>query len=385
MSFANAILNLPASSDETFMKEALKLARRGMGRTSPNPMVGAVLVREGGIVGRGWHRRAGMPHAEVEAIGDALRTGQRPRGATLYVTLEPCSTQGRTPPCTEAIRAAGIRRVVAGAEDPNPRHAGRGLEWLRSAGTRVVSGVLAGPCTELNAAFNRWIVHRTPLVTVKAAMTLDGRIATASGESRWITGERSRAHAMRLRRNSDAILVGINTVLADDPSLTVRTSSGKPAPGARLLRVVLDSRARTPLSARMVTDDRPERTLIVVSERAPGKRVRALEKRVSVLRAPESGGRIDLRRVLKELGKREIVSLLVEGGGEVNAAFLEGRLAQRIAFFYAPMILGGAGAKRAVAGKGATGWRDIIRLQAPRWKRLGDDLLLEADIGHDVA
>jgi diaminohydroxyphosphoribosylaminopyrimidine deaminase / 5-amino-6-(5-phosphoribosylamino)uracil reductase len=226
-----------------FMRHAIRLARRGCGTTSPNPMVGAVLVKSGKIIGRGWHRRAGLPHAEIEALRDAQKYGHSAKGATLYVTLEPCSTHGRTPPCTEAIIAAGIKRVVVGATDPNPKHSGRAFKILRRAGIEVVwwgetssspnqmtkktgrspHQTLADECARLNEAFNHWIVHRTPFVTVKAAMTLDGKIATASGESKWITAEAARACAMKLRRGADAILVGINTILADDPGLTART------------------------------------------------------------------------------------------------------------------------------------------------------------------
>jgi diaminohydroxyphosphoribosylaminopyrimidine deaminase/5-amino-6-(5-phosphoribosylamino)uracil reductase len=186
-------------------------------------MVGAVLVNDGKIIGRGWHRRAGLPHAEIEALRDAQKRGLDPRGATLCVTLEPCCTHGRTPPCTDAIIAAGIKRVVIGAIDPNPKHSGRAFKILQRTGIDVVHGILADGCAKLNEAFNHWIVHRTPFVTVKAAMTLDGKIATASGESKWITGEKARAHGMKLRRGSDAILAGINTILADDPSLTARS------------------------------------------------------------------------------------------------------------------------------------------------------------------
>ena len=228
------------NADIQFMRTALRLARRGYGATSPNPMVGAVLVKGGRIIGRGWHHRAGLPHAEIEALRDAQKRGRNPKRATIYVTLEPCSTHGRTPPCTEAIIAAGIKRVVVGATDPNPKHAGKGFKILKQAGISVVSGVLAEECARLNEAFNHWIVHRTPFVTVKAAMTLDGKIATASGESKWITGEAARAQGMHLRLGSDAILVGVNTVLADDPSLTLR---GVKVPVKPLRRIVLDRKS----------------------------------------------------------------------------------------------------------------------------------------------
>src|ERR1017187_2871179 len=246
-----------------YMRFAIGLARRGCGTTSPNPMVGAVLVKGGKIIGRGWHRRAGGPHAEIEALHDAQRRDRNPKGATLYVTLEPCCTQGRTPPCTEAIKAAGIRRIVIGATDPNPKHSGRAFKILRRAGIAVTApgsagapraDALANECVRLNEAFNHWIVHRTPFVIVKAAMTLDGKIATASGESKWITGGKARAYGMKLRQGADAVLVGINTILADDPSLTFRTNADSKGnikhPKPR--RLVLDSMARTPLTAKGV-------------------------------------------------------------------------------------------------------------------------------------
>ena len=231
-----------AATDDFFLRRALQLARRGLGRTSPNPCVGAVLVRGGKVIGEGWHRRAGLPHAEVEALRDAARRGERGRGATLYVTLEPCCTHGRTPPCTQAILEAGLRRVVVGAVDPNPHHAGRGLTLLREAGLDVVEGVCQAEAEALNPGFNHWIVHRRPLVTLKAAMTLDGKIATTRGDSRWITGEASRRVVMRLRQEHDAILVGIGTVLADDPALTARGPAGQPL-SQQPLPVVLGRRA----------------------------------------------------------------------------------------------------------------------------------------------
>src|SRR4051812_15468871 len=237
-----------------FMERALRLARKGYGHTSPNPIVGAVLVQKGRIVGEGWHQRAGLPHAEVEAIRDA---GAEAKGATLYVTLEPCCTQGRTPPCTEAILAAGIRRVVIGATDPNPAHRGKGIEILKQAAVEVEDGVLAKEAAELNPAFNHWIVHRTPFVTVKAAMTLDGKIATKTVESKWITGQKARAWSMELRQGADAILVGVKTLMRDDPSLTVRAVAGQRfTPKENLRRIILDSEARTPLTSKVVRDEK---------------------------------------------------------------------------------------------------------------------------------
>lgn len=355
------------------MRLALRLARRGLGRTSPNPAVGAVLVKAGRVLGQGWHRRAGGPHAEVEALRDAARQGHDPRGATLYVTLEPCCSHGRTPPCTQAILDAGIRRVVAAATDPNPAHAGRGFRLLRRAGVAVTTGVLADEATRLNESFNHWIVRRTPFVTVKAAMTLDGKIATAAGESKWITGPAARALGMQLRRQSDAILVGINTVLADDPQLTVRPARRPP-----LRRVILDAQARTPPEAAVVSDATAAHTLIVTSRTAPARRVAALVRKVQVWTAPMRGGRIDLRWLLRRLGAEGVTSLLVEGGGETQAAFLEDGLAQRVAFFYAPKVLGGRQSLRAVAGAGARSARGLIRLHDVTWRRVGADLALIA-------
>jgi diaminohydroxyphosphoribosylaminopyrimidine deaminase/5-amino-6-(5-phosphoribosylamino)uracil reductase len=420
-----------------YMRQAIGLARRGYSMTSPNPMVGAVLVKGGKIIGRGWHRRAGLPHAEIEALRDAQKRRYSTKGATLFVTLEPCCTQGRTPPCTEAIKAAGIRRVVIGATDPNPKHSGRAFKILRRAEIEVISlgkgrarhfvravpGLakqrraedctpslsLTNECVRLNEAFNHWIVHRRPFVTVKAAMTLDGKIATATGESKWITGEAARAHGMKLRQGADAVLVGINTILADDPSLTFRTNadskgniehltSNRPSLGSygpagiqhRILRrIILDSMARTPLAAKVASDEFAALTTIVVSKYAPKNRVAVLAKRVNVIVAPATKRRarsdapyqqIDLRWLTRKLGAENVTSLLVEGGGEVNASFLLGGLAQRVSFFYAPKILGGRDSRKAVAGEGARSLAEVIRLRDVEWKRLGPDLLLTARV-----
>jgi diaminohydroxyphosphoribosylaminopyrimidine deaminase/5-amino-6-(5-phosphoribosylamino)uracil reductase len=358
-----------------FIRLALRLARRAYGRTSPNPLVGAVLAKRGKIIGQGWHRRAGEPHAEIEAIRDAQQRGHNPKGATLYVTLEPCSTQGRTPPCTRAIIAAGIRRVVAGATDPNPRHAGRGFRILRRAGLSVTRGVLARECEQLNEAFNHWIVRRTPFVTVKAAMSLDGKIATVTGESKWITGEPARAWAMKLRAGADAVLVGVNTIVKDDPALTLRRPGFA---GKALRRIVLDPRGRTPLAAGILGGDSAHLTTLVVTKSAPAKRLAALRRRARVLVAPARRGRINLPWLLQTLGRENVTSLLVEGGGETNALWMPH--CQRIVFFYAPLILGGRQAPTAVAGDGARTLGGKIELREVQWRRLGDDLFLTARV-----
>lgn len=341
-----------------------------------------MLARGTEILGRGWHHRAGHPHAEIEAFRDAEARGNAVRGATLYVTLEPCSTHGRTPPCTDAILRSGVTRVVVAASDPNPRHAGRGFDLLRAAGIQVEHGILSDESLRMNEAFNHWIVQRTPFVTAKAAMTLDGKIATAAGQSKWITGPESRSHALRLRLQADATLVGIGTVLADDPSLTVRAAPGFRPPRwfPPKRRIVLDSRARTPLDSRLVTDDHRDRTLVVVGESAPSDRVAALRDRVTVLIAPGSEGRPDLAWLLPELGRLGITHLLVEGGGEVLASFFEARQVHRTAFFYAPKILGGRDDRKAVAGAGFRSLDTAPVLTGLETRRFGDDLFVTARV-----
>lgn len=364
------------------MRLALRLARRGYGQTSPNPMVGAVLVKRRQIIGQGWHRRAGEPHAEIEALRDAEAKGYSTQGATLYVTLEPCCTHGRTPPCTDALRKSGIKRIVVATMDPNPQHAGKGFRILKRAGLRVTQGVLAEKATRLNEAFNHWIVRRTPFVTMKVAMTLDGKIATATGESKWITGERARSYAMKLRQGADAILVGVNTVLADNPSLMVRATQGSrfKVRGSKLRRIILDSHARTPPTAKVVSDNAAALTTVVISRAASRTRVAALVRLVNVWVAPTRNGKLDLPWVLKKLGAENVTSLLVEGGGEVNASILMGGLAHRIAFFYAPKILGGRDARKAVGGAGAKRLEEVVTLREIEWRRLGPDLLLTARV-----
>lgn len=366
-------------SDIQWMRRALELAAKGQGHTSPNPMVGAVLVDANGqLLGEGWHYRAGEAHAEVNAIADAVARGNSIRGATLYVTLEPCSTTGRTGPCVEAILKAGIARVICAATDPNPAHQGRGLELLRQAGAEVVSGVLSEESRKLNRAFNHWIVKRTPFVTLKSAMSLDGKIATAAGESQWITGEASRRHAMEFRVQVDAILVGVNTVQADDCALTVRL------PGyewKRLRRIVLDSQARTPLTSKIVSDERRSLTTIVVSGNAPVDRVRVLRQNVEVWQLPaDAEGRPRISCLLEKLGSESVTHLLVEGGATVADSFLRQGFVHRIHFYYAPRIIGGQKALSSVSGKGVKHLSETPLIQNPEWMPLGDDFLLMADV-----
>ncbi len=363
------------------MRDALRLARRARGETSPNPLVGAVLVKRGNIIGRGWHRRAGLPHAEVEVIADAKRKGNPTKGATLYVTLEPCSTSGRTPPCTHAIIRAGISRVVVAATDPNPEHAGRAFRLLKRKDIAVEHGLLAEKAAEINVAFNHWITAGLPFVTVKAAMTLDGKIATASGESKWITGPESRREGMKLRHEADAILVGVNTILADNPGLTLRDVRRPKAEwrGPALRRIVLDPRARTPLGSWVLGDEFAEQTTVVVSRDAPAGRLAKLKERCRVITCPLAKRGFNLKLLLRKLGRQDCTHLLVEGGGETNAAFIEAGLASRVAFFYAPKILGGRDARTAVAGEGLPLAKGL-QLEKIRWRNFGPDLMLTARV-----
>jgi diaminohydroxyphosphoribosylaminopyrimidine deaminase / 5-amino-6-(5-phosphoribosylamino)uracil reductase len=375
--------------DTEMMGRALALARRALGQTAPNPMVGAVVVKNRRIIGEGYHHRAGAPHAEIHAL---VAAGDRAAHSDLYVTLEPCSTQGRTPPCTEAIIAAGIQRVVVAAADPNPRHSGRGLELLKQAGLKVEVGLLEHEATQLNAPFNKWIQTGLPFVTVKAGMSLDGKIATAAGESRWITGEKSRALVQELRRASDAIMVGSGTVDADDPQLTVRVGEMDRQPW----RVIVDSHGECALTARVFSDEHRQRTLVLTSGlSATLWRKRLTENGVTVVEcgvrsatnkegAAVGNGRsrsvIDLHDALKQLGQREITSVMVEGGGGLIGAMFDARLVDKAVFFYAPKIIGGASAPTAVGGQGIGALKDAINLRNVEMRHLGEDWVVIGNI-----
>jgi diaminohydroxyphosphoribosylaminopyrimidine deaminase/5-amino-6-(5-phosphoribosylamino)uracil reductase len=363
------------TEDEKYMGLALRLARKGMGTTSPNPMVGAVVVRGNRVVGRGYHRRAGEPHAKVVALKDA---GKKARGATLYVTLEPCNHFGKTPPCTEAVLKAGIRKVVGGMRDPNPRVVGGGFQRLRKAGVEVEVGVLEEACRELNAPFCKYVNARMPFVTLKGALTLDGKIATASGDSRWITSPESRQEVHRLRQTADAVMVGIETALKDDPLLNVRL------PRMRIrrqpLRIVADSRLRIPLTSQIVRTAFQYPALIAATGAASSAKVRSLEKKgVEVWVLPKNAqGKVNLRVLLKKLGERGIVSVFLEGGAQLNASAVRERLVDRFLFFFAPKVVGGAKAPGVIGGAGVRRIRDAVPLEIIRARRIGPDLLVEA-------
>lgn len=358
--------------DERYMGEALQLAQRAIGRTSPNPLVGAVIVRDGHIVGRGWHQKAGTAHAEIHALNEA---GLLAAGSTIYVTLEPCSHTGRTGPCTEALIRAGIKKVVVAMTDPNPLVAGTGLELLRKAGIEVVEGVMALQAAQLNESYIKWITTGLPFIAVKAAMTLDGKIATHSGHSRWITGPEARLFVHSLRNQYDAILVGIGTVLADDPELTTRLPEG----GRNPVRIVLDSEARTPLTAKVVTDGQAQ-TIIAVTPRAPAARMEALRKAgAEVLVLPECARRVSLTALCKLLGSRMITSILVEGGSEIHGAMIDARLGDKLYWFVAPKIVGGSSAPNPVGGQGVSTMEAAILIEDQIWQQVGADFLL---MGH---
>ena len=354
------------------MAKAVALAWRGAGQTSPNPPVGAVVVRHGKVVGVGYHRRAGGPHAEVVALRQA---GPRARGGTLYVTLEPCChVNKRTPPCVPSIIESGIKRVVAATRDPNPKVSGRGLAALRRAGLKVETGVGARDAERLIEPYRRLVTAGRPFVTLKVAATLDGKIATATGESRWITSPAAREMVHVLRARSDAILVGIRTVLADDPSLTVRTGSPR---GRAPLRVVLDPALNIPLRAKVLTDGRASTLIVTTSLSPPSKKAALEQKGAGVLVLPARHRRVAWRDLLNELGRRGIASLLIEGGAEVNASALRERVVDRVLFFLAPKILGGRDALSAVGGESPKHLGEALPVNVTSVTRVGPDLLIE--------
>lgn len=352
-----------------YLGEALALAARGRGSASPNPMVGAVVVRTGRVLGRGFHRSRGEAHAEVRAL---RRAGAAARGATLYVNLEPCAHHGRTPPCVDTILRSGIRRVVASMMDPNPLVRGRGFSALRRAGVQVECGLLGEKARLLNEAYIHHVTTGRPFVVLKAGTSLDGRIATWTGRSRWITSPAARRAAHDLRWEFDAILVGVDTVLADDPELAARRR-GRERPG--FVRVVLDTELRTPRSCRLVRSARQRPLIIYTGQQASASREKAMHAAgVTIRRLAGKAGRVGVGAVLRDLGRQEIRSLLVEGGGEVHASFLEGRFADKVILFVAPLFLGGRSAVPLVGGKGVSRPGLAPRLQHLTVERCGPDL-----------
>lgn len=366
--------------DRLWMQRAIALAWRARGRVAPNPAVGAVVVREGIIVGEGCTKPPGGPHAEIVALNQA---GERARGATLYVTLEPCAHYGRTPPCVDAILRAGIRRVVIAIRDPYPEVDGRGIAALRAAGLEVDVGLEAKAAAAVVAGYLKRLRTGLPEVTLKYAMTLDGRLATRTGHSRWITGPEARRYAHQLRDQHDAILVGVGTVLQDDPELTTRLDPSECGDGGphHPLRVVLDSQARTPPTARLLSPAVPGQTLIVTTEGAPPERVAALRAAgAEIITVPARCGKVDIRSALFELGARGINSVLVEGGGRVLGSLFDAGLVDRVVAFVAPVLVGGSDAPIPLAGRGVETMEQAVRLRDVRIRELGTDVVIEGRV-----
>ena len=362
-------------TERRMMQRVMALAAMGRGCTTPNPLVGAVVARGSEVVGQGYHRRAGEPHAEIIALRQA---GGTARGATLYTNLEPCCHVGRTPPCVQEIVRAGVRKVVASIRDPDPRVNGGGFRTLRSSGVRVEVGLMRREAEVLNRAFSKSVKAGLPFVTLKGAASLDGRIATPSGDSKWITSAEAREHARVLRREHDAVLVGIGTILADDPRLTVRPAHCRSLP---LCRVVLDGSLRLPDGARVLSTLDQGPVLVFAGPRASRSRAENLEKRgATVERVPLSRGRLDLKRLLRSLAQRDINRLLVEGGGEIHASFLRQHLADRMVVYLAPRVIGGRDARSLVGGEGPRRLADAPRLERLVSYRVGPELVVEADL-----
>lgn len=362
--------NLTVPDYESYMRRALELAKKAEGDTSPNPMVGCVIAdAEGNIVGEGWHHKAGTPHAEVNAITDM--NARKAQGHTAFVTLEPCSHWGRTGPCCEALIKAGIKRVVAAMEDPNPKVAGNGFRRLREAGIEVSVGTCAKEARRLNEHFLLWVTQKRPFVSLKFAETLDGKLATTARDSRFVTGQEAHVYSHYLRKIHDGILVGIGTVLDDDPELTTRLVEGK-----NPVRIVLDCRARIPLTAKVLKGD--AKTLLVIGPVADKEKRVALQhlKNVEVVTLPGTDGKISVPALMEFLYEHEIASVLVEGGSEVLGSFLDARIADRVYAFVAPKLVGGKGALPSIGGKGIDRMSRCASVLEPELMELGKDWLI---------
>jgi len=359
-------------NDRHYMKIALELAARGKGYTSPNPMVGAVVVKAGKIVGKGWHEQVGGPHAEVNAIDDA---GDLAAGSTIYVTLEPCNHQGRTPPCTKKIISAGIKHVVMAMKDPNPDVSGGGGEFLNQNGVTVESGVCEAEARRLNESFIKYISTKRPFVTLKCAATLDGRMATRTGDSKWVTGELSRKYVHELRHGVDAIMVGNNTVKSDNPSLTTRLDDKQ---GLDPIRIVLDTQLSIPKDSKLLQIPSGSDTLIITGNSKPSaKRDAILQMGVKIIDAALKDDRIDLDALMDQLGKRGITNLLIEGGAQVAASALQAKIVNKIIFFYAPRILGGDDGVPMCSGAGPELMADSIPVRDITIRQFDNDIMIE--------
>lgn len=360
-----------ADIDQIYMRRALELAALALGRTSPNPVVGAVIVKDGHIVGEGYHQKAGTPHAEVHALRQA---GVQAAGATIYVTLEPCSHYGRTPPCADALIAAGVKKVVIACLDPNPQVAGRGMKKLIAAGVETELGILQEEARLLNEAFFKYILTSRPFVAIKTAMTLDGKIASKTGDSRWITSPDARNYVHQLRNTYDAILVGIGTVLHDDPLLNTRLEADDTRDP---VRVIIDSKLDLPLDSQIVRSSKEQRSMVFCSAGADVKKQASLEDYAcEIIRLESDETFLPMESVLDYLGSIGVCSLLVEGGGQINASLLEGHLVDKVYSFIAPKIIGGSDAPSPVGGQGLKLMQEAWELHSIDVKRFARDILI---------
>ena len=356
--------------NQEYMRLAIEIAKKGAGKVNPNPMVGAVIVKDERVIGQGYHKYYGGNHAEVNAFENL---SDSPEGATIYVTLEPCSHYGKTPPCVDKIIANKISKVVVGTLDPNPLVEGRGIKALKEAGIEVITGVLEEECKKLNEVFMKYILYKRPFVVLKTAMTLDGKIATESGESKWITSDKSRQEVHKLRNKLSAIMVGVNTVIKDNPELTCRLEGGK-----NPVRIIVDSKLRIPLGSNVVVDNLAQ-TIVATTEVADKDKILVLEKLgVKVLIINSKNERVDLKSLMIELGKRDIDGILLEGGATLSFSALEENIVDKIQVYIAPKIIGGEKSKTSIGGKGIEKLSDAIMLNNMTVKSVGTDLLIEA-------
>ncbi|HVI40580.1 MAG TPA: bifunctional diaminohydroxyphosphoribosylaminopyrimidine deaminase/5-amino-6-(5-phosphoribosylamino)uracil reductase RibD [Anaerovoracaceae bacterium] len=357
--------------DSYYMKRALELAENGMGRTNPNPMVGAVIVKDGRMIGEGWHEQCGKAHAEVNAIKNATEPVE---ASTVYVNLEPCCHQGKTPPCTELLIAKRVKRVVIGTIDPNPLVGGKGVQRLRAAGIQVTEGILESECKVFNEVFFHYIQKRRPFVVMKAAVSLDGKIAAPSGESKWITEEEARQDVQLLRNRYSAIMVGVETVIRDDPELTCRLEGGR-----NPLRIILDSNLRIPRDSKVLTDQHGNAAMIVCTERAsPEKASRLKAMGAKVLYCGSRNNHIDLEDLMEKLSGLSIDSILLEGGATVNDSALSQGIVSKIILYVAPKIIGGEKSKTFVGGLGISSLDQAYPLRIESMERVGEDMKLTA-------
>lgn len=364
------------SYDEKYMRLAMQLAGNAIGRTSPNPLVGAVIVKDNRVVGCGWHRKAGTPHAEVHALNQA---GELAQGADVYVTLEPCAHYGKTPPCAKALVKAKVKNVYGGLLDVNPKVAGKGFKILEDAGIHVEYGFLQDELRKQNEVFFKWIEHKKPFVVLKAAMTLDGKIATATGQSKWITNETSRAYGYKLRDIYDGIMVGINTVIEDNPMLTARVDGGK-----NPIRIVVDSSLKIDINANVV-QDKSAKTIVATTDKADKDKILKLQAQdVDVIVVDkDENDKVDIEKLLDILGQQNICSILVEGGATLSGSFVAKKLVDKVYFFIAPKIIGGKEAKTPVAGTGILNLQEALTLKDIQIEKLEEDILIIGRVDKD--